>query len=114
MINRYPHLLFILAGAAATALGLYVGSSNTEVPKMHTFTDPGTGCHYLVTSTGGITPRLHSDFTQVCEASEDGWPLEQDFYPDETYEMLPEAEAPEPAITKVADLAKHHTNRIRM
>lgn len=29
--------------------------------------DHGTGCHYLTTSTGGITPRLGPDGSQICE-----------------------------------------------
>lgn len=53
--------------------------------------DPGTGCHYLLTNAGILYPRLHSDGIQVCDYSEDGWPLDQNLsYGDE--ELLPPAE----------------------
>lgn len=28
--------------------------------------DPKTGCHYLITPAGGITPRLGADGKQLC------------------------------------------------
>ena len=55
--------------------------------------DPGTGCHYLLTGAGVLTPRLHSDGIQVCDYSEDGWPLDQNLTDDLSYddgkELLP-------------------------
>jgi len=30
------------------------------------YTDSGTGCEYVATITGSITPRMNKDKTQVC------------------------------------------------
>ena len=55
--------------------------------------DPGTGCHYLLTGAGTLTPRNHSDGVQVCDHSEDGWPLDRNLaYGEDGEELLPPAE----------------------
>lgn len=55
--------------------------------------DPGTGCHYLLTNAGILTPRNHSDGIQVCDYSEAGWPLDQNIvYGEDGEELLPPAE----------------------
>ena len=59
--------------------------------------DPGTGCHYLLTAAGILQPRNHSDGIQVCDYSEDGWPLDQNLsdglsYGEDGEELLPPAE----------------------
>nr|WP_317892407.1 DUF6440 family protein [uncultured Sphingomonas sp.] len=61
----------VLAGAALQALGY--GWDDTDVrgagvhSQMRLRTDHGTGCQYLETSGGGITPRLNVDGKQVCQ-----------------------------------------------
>jgi hypothetical protein len=58
--------------------------------------DPGTGCHYLLTAAGILQPRNHSDGIQVCDYSEDGWPLDQNLSDGLSYSedeiLLPPAE----------------------
>lgn len=105
MITGYRYALSMVAvGLAAFWLGTQFNPPTLpapETPAVHAFTDPGTGCHYLVTSTGAITPRLHSDGIQVCELSEEGWPLDQNH---EDYdEIMPPAEEPEPTAIRVAN-----------
>lgn len=41
--------------------------SETDRSNLGLRIDHGTGCQYLVTSLGGITPRLGSDGRHVCE-----------------------------------------------
>ena len=42
-----------------------------ERSNMALRTDHGTGCQYLETLWGGITPRLNSDGKQICEETDD-------------------------------------------
>lgn len=41
---------------------------NTEEYAINngTLTDTKTGCQYITTNSGHITPRMHADGTQVC------------------------------------------------
>ena len=41
--------------------------SNKHRSGVTLITDYGTGCQYLETNFGGITPRLNADGTQVCD-----------------------------------------------
>ena len=63
------HALAILAlGVLAGCDGLkYAESPPMTSPRyVYIWTDPGTGCDYIGSWDGGITPRLNPDGTQVC------------------------------------------------
>lgn len=81
----------IMAGAT---LGATQPGALIEAPVTVLYwVDPGTGCHYLLTGAGILYPRNHSDGVQVCDYSEDGWPLDQNLsYGDDGKELLPPAE----------------------
>lgn len=89
----------LVAGSALSAL-LSTSLASTQPGASMTinhWVDPGTGCHYLLTGAGVLTPRLHSDGTQVCDYSEDGWPLDRNItdglsYGEDGEELLPPAE----------------------
>lgn len=42
-------------------------ASIVESQTVRYFVDAGTGCHYLLTWEGGITPRFMAGGSQVCE-----------------------------------------------
>ena len=82
-----------LLSAAFAASQPGAESISTAAVDVFYWVDPGTGCHYLLTGAGTLTPRLHSDGIQVCDYSEDGWPLDQNLsYGDDGKELLPPAE----------------------
>ena len=78
----------LLSAQAASQPG--AESISTAAVDVFYWVDPGTGCHYLLTGAGTLTPRLHSDGIQVCDYSEDGWPLDRNIaYGDDGKELLP-------------------------
>lgn len=79
-----------LLSAAFAASQPGAESISTAAVDVFYWVDPGTGCHYLLTGAGTLTPRLHSDGIQVCDYSEDGWPLDRNLsYGDDGEELLP-------------------------
>ncbi|WP_201240163.1 hypothetical protein [Rhodothalassium salexigens] len=67
----------ILAPSALSELGLWAPDrDDTDPPdgrsQMGLRVDYRTGCQYLVTPFGGITPRLDASGHHICEAPEDG------------------------------------------
>ena len=61
----------VAAGVAVAVLGRWQPTDSTDISrsqrsglKLHT--DAMTGCQYLSTSGGGITPRLDSQGRQIC------------------------------------------------
>lgn len=86
------------AFAATAAVGVMAAQAEASTQPGASMTinhwvDPGTGCHYLLTGAGVLTPRLHSDGIQVCDYSEDGWPLDRNIaYGEDGEELLPPAE----------------------
>lgn len=63
------HALAILAlGVLAGCAPEYVNGPSMSKPRyVYIWTDTDTGCDYIGTRDGGITPRLNPDGTQVCE-----------------------------------------------
>lgn len=58
----------LIEGWAGHIFGGDDTDSLTEHSHMMLRTDHGTGCQYLETLFGGITPRLGSDGHQICGA----------------------------------------------
>lgn len=62
----------LLIGIAEDFAGHVFGGddtdSRTQRSRLTLRTDFGTGCQYLETFVGGITPRLGSDGRQICGA----------------------------------------------
>lgn len=95
--------LVMVTGLLSAQAASQPGAESVAVDVFY-WVDPGTGCHYLLTGAGVLTPRLHSDGIQVCDYSEDGWPLDQNLTDDLSYdedgeELLPPAE-PYPPMPK--------------
>lgn len=62
-------IVFAIVGALAS--GLRVGFDSTDSPhgkrsNMRLRTDYGTGCQYLESSAGHLTPRLNAEGSHVC------------------------------------------------
>lgn len=84
----------VAAGVGSALLSTSLASTQPGASMtINHWVDPGTGCHYLLTGAGTLTPRLHSDGIQVCDYSEDGWPLDRNTaYGEDGEELLPPAE----------------------
>lgn len=61
-------LLSALAGAAVNHFGSRDSSDTAdERSNLHVRTDALTGCQYLETANGSITPRIDSHGTPICQ-----------------------------------------------
>ena len=92
MSNFYQIIRLVLAFALGTLWMAWLDSPINEIPKpiplitgedtaskfivekfegvsVSLVTDKLTGCEYVLTSIGGITPRMYSDGIQVCGQS---------------------------------------------
>ena len=62
--------LLVAAGVVILVVEWLQPKDNTDPPDgrsgMALYTDALTGCQYLGTGWGGLTPRLYSDGVQVC------------------------------------------------
>lgn len=62
--------LTVIAGGIALAFGIGLDDTDNRLTGdrsgMRLRTDAGTGCQYLETSDGAITPRRRADGRQVC------------------------------------------------
>jgi len=61
--------LTVAAFAAIAALIIYTFPGKTPLVKI--YTDPATGCQYVVYASGGISPRLRDNGTQLCGDSDE-------------------------------------------
>ena len=76
---------FGLGALMAYSLMVFIGTliayperDSTDPPGsrsgLHLLIDHRTGCHYLMTRKGGLTPRLDTNGRQICEAGKEGQP----------------------------------------
>lgn len=66
----------VIALLCAMFLGLVTSPSHddTDPPSGHSgmtlYTDQRTGCQYMGTGFGGLTPRMSQDGKQICEVKQ--------------------------------------------
>lgn len=63
-MNRAKDILIIVAILASFALVLSKLPGDSE-PLLSVEADEATGCEYLVSSAGGVTPRIDSDYMHM-------------------------------------------------
>ena len=66
VIGLIAILGFLLTPILETITPRDATDSAYERSGMRLYTDHGTGCQYLATKEGHLSPRLHSDGAQVC------------------------------------------------
>lgn len=72
-VERLANLLYwsiLIIAAINIMFGVLSSRDDTDAPGersgLRPYTDHGTGCQYLATSDGALTPRLGSDGSPMC------------------------------------------------